>query len=184
MLLCLSARLSIRPSVPFLLSPPNRHGERGERRGGLSRAWCCARSVYSFDCVGAGDGGDCISRMGVFNCLPAILRLPGNTSSVGSGRHRVGSRSGSIASPPASYPLRLCIICPYCPAPLPRAISSVPFLCSPRSHRPVNRFMLSPSINQRRSPCGFLPLPLIAYHSPPLVSGKRGGFQRHRIRCV
>lgn len=70
------------------------------------------RSVYSFDCVEVGDGGDCISRMGVFNCLPVILRLPGNSSAAGSGRHAVGSRSGLIVSPPISYPLRFCILSP------------------------------------------------------------------------
>lgn len=32
---CLSARLSIRPSAPLPFAPSNRHGERGERRGGL-----------------------------------------------------------------------------------------------------------------------------------------------------
>lgn len=78
-------------------------------------------SACPCDCVGVGDGGDCVSRMDVLDCLPAILRLPGNTSAVNAGRHRVGSRSGSIASPPTSYPLRFRILCPIAPPRCPRA---------------------------------------------------------------
>lgn len=130
------------------------------------------RSVYPFDCVGTGDGGDCVSHLDVLDCLPAILRLPGNTSTGGSGRHAVGSRSGSIASLPASYPMWVCILSPYCPAPLPRAVSSVPFPCLLRSHR------LTPSpIIRRGAPCCFRPS-LIAHHAPPLVSDERDGFSK------
>lgn len=56
--------------------------------------------------------GDCVYRMGAFDCLPAILRLPGNTSAACAGRHGGGSRSGSIVSPSASYPMRLRILSP------------------------------------------------------------------------
>ena len=103
----------IRPSVPPPFAPPNRHGERGERRGGLILVLgAIIRSACPFNCVGVGGGGNCISRMGVFNCLPAILRLSGNTRAGYAGRHGVGSRSGSIVSQPASYPMRLRILSP------------------------------------------------------------------------
>lgn len=122
----LSARLSA-PFVSFMLAPPNRHEERGERRGGFVLVLgACVRSARPCDCVEVWDGGDCVSRMGAFDCLLAILRLSGNTRAGYAGRHRVGSRSGLIVSPPASYPLLLRILCPYCPDPLPRAVSSVP----------------------------------------------------------
>ena len=149
----LSARLPIRPSVPFPFAPPNRHDKRGGRRGVVVPALSAViRFVHTFDCVGTGDGGDFILRpvaLDCLDCLPAILRLPGNTSAVNAGRHAVGSRSGSIVSPPISYPLRLCILSPIAPprrpAPSPRAVSSVPFPCSIRPHRPANRPMPSQS---------------------------------------
>ena len=62
-----------------------------------------------------GDGGDFILRPVAFdclNCLPAILRLSGNTRAGYAGRHVVGSRSGLIVSPPASYPLLFRILSP------------------------------------------------------------------------
>lgn len=95
--------------------------------------------------------GDCVYRMGAFDCLPAILRLPGNTSATGAGRHRVGSRSGLIVSPPASYPMRLRILCPF-PAPSPRAASS-------RAHPIPSRFV--PSYPPNPLDC-FAPIALIA----------------------
>ena len=94
-----------------------------------------ARSACPFNYVGYGDGGDFILRpvaLDCLNCLPAILRLPGNTSAVNAGRHVVGSRSGLIVSPPISYPLRLRILCPIAPC---RLIRPVPMLASPSSSR-------------------------------------------------
>lgn len=45
--------LSIRPSVPFMLAPFNRHGERGERRGGLIPVLdAVIRPACPCDCVG------------------------------------------------------------------------------------------------------------------------------------
>lgn len=72
----------------------------------------------------------CPVALDCLDCLPVILRLPGNTSAVNAGRHGIGSRSCSMVSPPASYPLRFCIFCSYCSAPLPRVVSSVPRLIS------------------------------------------------------
>lgn len=113
------------------------------------------RSVYSFDCVEVGDGGDCISRMGVFNCLPVILRLPGNSSAAGSGRHGVGSRSGSIVSPPASYPLRFRILCPIatsrCPVP-PHPVPIQSRLASFRLIRPIPLIASLPSLSSPSRP--------------------------------
>lgn len=61
MLSCLSARLSIRPSVPLPSAPPNRHGERGERRGGLiPMLGVVIRSACPFNCVWS-DGTTAIS---------------------------------------------------------------------------------------------------------------------------
>lgn len=77
----------------------------GRSRSRLVRLSLRLRRVWDGD-------GDCVYRMGAFDCLPAILRLPGNTLAVNAGRHAVGSRSGSIVSPLASYPLRLCILSP------------------------------------------------------------------------
>lgn len=122
--------------------------------------------------------GDCVYRMGAFNCLPAILRLPGNTSAAYAGRHGVGSRSGLIVSPPASYPMRLRILCPIAPSRLPRAVSSAPFPCLLRPHRPANRPNALP-IHYPGTPLAvFPPLPLTAYHSPPAVSDEQGGFSK------
>lgn len=97
--------------------------------------------VSPFNYVGAGDGGDFILRpvaLDCLDCLPAILRLSGDTSAANAGRHRVGSQSGSIVPPSALYPLRLRILCPYCPAPFPRAIIRA-VICLLRSSRPASR---------------------------------------------
>lgn len=135
----------------------------------------------SFDYVGVGDGGDFILRpvaLDCLNCLPAILRLSGNTRAGYAGRHVVGSRSGLIVSPPASYPMRLRILCPIAPSRLPRAVSSAPFPCLLRPHRPANRPNALP-IHYPGTPLAvFPPLPLIAYHAPPAVSVERGVFPK------
>lgn len=169
---CLSARLSIRPSVSFL--PPRLIDTRNGTNGGAGLfpvIGAVIRSANPFDCVGMWDGGDCVSHLDVLDCLPVILRLPGNTSAGNTGRHGVGSL-GRIRLLPRLFriPYGFVSFRPFS-APSPRAVSSVPFLCLLHSHRPVNRLMLSPSINRERpAPCGFLALPLIANHAPPIVS--------------
>ena len=122
--------------------------------------------------------GDCVYRMGAFDCLPAILRLSGNTRACYAGRHGVGSRSGSIVSPPASYPLLFRILCHI--APPRRPVPSHP----PRSHAcfalivPLIALMLSPSITRGR-PLRFSR----PYRLPPItprlfVSSEQGGFPK------
>lgn len=147
----LSARLSICPlrSVPIRPAQSTRGTGRttgrvaclmGRSRSRLVRLSLRLRRVWNGD-------GDCVYRMGAFNCLPAILRLPGNTSAVNAGRHRVGSRSGSIVSPPASYPLLFRILCPIatsrCPVPShpsrsPACLALIATLIAPCSFPPIN----------------------------------------------
>lgn len=96
------------------------------------------RSACPFNCVGVGEGGDFILRpvaLDCLNCLPAILRLSGNTRAGYAGRHGVGSRSDSIVSPPASYPLRLCILSPFSRPVAPCRL--IPCPSNPVSLRPV-----------------------------------------------
>lgn len=143
-----------------------------------------ASGLPHYDCVGVGDGSDCVSRLTIVDCLPAILRLPGNTLAVNAGRHGVGSQSGLIVSPPALYSLRFRILCPIapprCPVPShpfrsPACFALIATLIAPCSHLPIIRWM----------PRGFPSHRLIADHATPIVSSRRGRiFQRHRIRCV
>ena len=146
---CVSYLLGYQSAPSFRSHPPRPIDTRtGENDGaGFLVLGAVIRFACPFDCVGVGGGSDCISRMGVLNCLPAILRLPGNTSATGAGRHGVGSRSGSIVSPSVSYSLRFRILSIYCPATLPRAVPSVPFPC-----------LLRPLIASSIVPCSSLPL--------------------------
>ena len=103
----------------------------GRSRSRLVRLSLRLRRVWDSD-------GDCVYRMGAFDCLPVILRLPGNTSAGYAGRHVVGSRSGLIVSPPALYPMRLRILSPIAPprCPVPsHLIRPIPLLASPSSPR-------------------------------------------------
>lgn len=160
--------------IRFVLTRPA-SSTRGAGRTARRRLSACSVGLVpvGFACplrlrrVWDGDG-DCVYRMGAFDCLPVILRLPGNTRAVGVGRHVVGSQSGSIASPPASYPMRLCILSPQ----LPRPVPSVPF---PACLALIASYLL-PSI-WRDAPFGFPPY-LIVHYAPPAVSSKRGGFPK------
>lgn len=117
----------------------------GRSRSRLVRLSLRLRRVWNGD-------GDCVYRMGAFDCLPAILRLPGNTRAGYAGRHGVGSRSGSIVSPPTSYPMRLRILSPVSRPVSPRAASS-------RAHPIPSRFV--PSHPPNPLDC-FAPIALIA----------------------
>ena len=121
------------------------------------------------------------------DCLPVILRLPGNTSTGYAGRHRVWSRSGSIASPSASYPLRFRILCSAAPS---RLISAVPIQSVPpacfaplRPFRPVSfrsRSSSSAHALLASSPIG-LPAPSHVLPVPP--RGSSYPYRLHRFHA-
>lgn len=117
------------------------------------------------------DGCDFVLYPVALDCLPAILRLSGNTSAVGAGRRWAGSRSSSIASPPVLYPCLLRIQCGFvsfpicCPVPShpcrsPSCLAPPSSLCPASCSRPLSW----------DAPCGF-PAPTAYRHrAPPIVS--------------
>lgn len=157
----LSARLPICPLRSASIRPASSTRLAGRTTGRLVPVLgAVIRSACPFDCVGAGDGDDfilCPVALDCLDCLPAILRLPGNTSAGYAGRHGVGSRSRLIVSPPVSYPLLFRILSTIAP-------SRCPVLSHPS---PV-------SSHQFRSPaCFILIAPLIAqcHHNPIIRRG-------------
>ena len=193
MLSCLSARLSIRPSVPLPSAPPNRHGERGERRGGLiPMLGVVIRSACPFNCVWS-DGTTAISFCVLsvwivwIACPPsydcrAILRRLGRVSV------EFDYFPACFVSPAALYsfpqlPRPVARLIPSVPSCLPRLPLSVPF-CLIRAHpipshsfRPFDCFApivliaITPRLSCRINGADFLN----ASNSMPLKSGLRSG---------
>ena len=114
------------PSVPLPSAPPNRHGERGERRGGFSVLGACVRSACPFNCVGVGDGAI------AFIVWVLLIACPSSCDCRAIPRRSMWVVIGSGLDQARSFPRLLRIPCGFvffssiAPSRLPRAVSSAP----------------------------------------------------------
>lgn len=176
---CDSYRLSYQSAHPFRSHPPRPIDTGNGENGGAncSRAWC-GHPVCLPLRLRRGVGRRRLRlSYGCFELLARYLAIVGQYSGglCGSswGRVSVGFDyfPACFVSPAVSYPFT------NCSSPLPRAVSSIPFLCLLHPHRSAAASR-SPHPLLGDAPCGFPPLPLIVHHAPPARIGERGGFSK------